>query len=55
MGWQSRESSRACLATVVLLGEMVLVAFPEAASRLLTRAMVSAANQVERFDARGPL
>jgi len=43
------------LATVVLLGEMVLVAFPEAASRLLTRAMVSAANQVEHFDAEGTI
>jgi len=43
------------LATVVLLGEMVLVAFPEAASRLLTRAMVSAADQVEHFDAEGTI
>jgi len=41
------------LATVVLLGEIGLVAFPEAASRLVTRAMVSAANQVEHFDAEG--
>jgi len=37
------------------IGEIVLVAFPEAASRLLTPAMVSAANQVERFDAEGAI
>ena len=43
------------LATVVLLGEIGLVAFPEAASRLVTRAMVSAANQVEHFDAEGTI
>jgi Cu/Ag efflux protein CusF len=41
------------VATAVLLGELVLVAFPEGASRLLTRAMVSAANQVEHFEAEG--
>jgi Cu/Ag efflux protein CusF len=41
------------VATAVLLGELVLVAFPEGASRLLTRAMVSAANQVAHFDAEG--
>jgi Cu/Ag efflux protein CusF len=41
------------VATVILLGEVVLVAFPEGASRLFTRAMVSAANQVEHFDAEG--
>jgi Cu/Ag efflux protein CusF len=41
------------VATAVLLGELVLVAFPEGASRLLTRAMVSAANQVVHFDAEG--
>lgn len=43
------------LATVVLLGEIGLVAFPEAASRLMTRAIVSAANQVEHFDAEGTI
>jgi Cu/Ag efflux protein CusF len=43
------------LATVVLLGKMGLVAFPEAASRLFTRAMVSAANQVEHVDAEGTI
>lgn len=41
------------LATVVLLGEVALVAFPAAASRLLTQAMVSAAHQVEHFEAEG--
>jgi Cu/Ag efflux protein CusF len=43
------------VATVVLLGEVVLVAFPEGASILLTRAMVSAARQVERFEADGTI
>jgi Cu/Ag efflux protein CusF len=43
------------VAAVVLLGEVVLVAFPEGASRLLTRAMVSAADHVERFDAEGAI
>ena len=43
------------LATLVLLGEIGLVAFPEAASRLVTRAIVSAANQVEHFDAEGTI
>jgi Cu/Ag efflux protein CusF len=43
------------LATTVIIGEVVLVAFPEGASRLLTRAMISAANQVERFEADGTL
>ena len=42
-------------ATLVLLGEVVLVAFPEAASRLFTQAMVSATNQVEHFDAQGTI
>jgi Cu/Ag efflux protein CusF len=41
------------VATVILLGEVVLVAFPAAASRLFTQAMVSAANQVEHFEAEG--
>jgi Cu/Ag efflux protein CusF len=41
------------LATAIIIGEVVLVAFPEGASRLLTQAMVSAANQVERFEADG--
>src|SRR5262249_10473303 len=43
------------LATAVLLSEVVLVAFPEGASRLFTRAMVSATNQVEHFEAAGTL
>jgi Cu(I)/Ag(I) efflux system membrane fusion protein len=43
------------VATAVLLGELVLVAFPEGASRLLTQAMVSAANQVEHFEAEGTI
>jgi Cu/Ag efflux protein CusF len=43
------------VATAMLLGEVVLVAFPEGASRLLTRAMISAAKQVERFDAEGTI
>jgi Cu/Ag efflux protein CusF len=41
------------LATAVLLGEVVLVAFPERASQLFGQAMVSAANQVEHFAAEG--
>jgi Cu/Ag efflux protein CusF len=41
------------LATGLIIGEVVLVAFPEGASRLLTQAMVSAANQVEHFEAAG--
>jgi Cu/Ag efflux protein CusF len=41
------------LATAVIIGEVVLVALPEGASRLLTQAMVSAANEVERFEADG--
>jgi len=41
------------VATAVLLGEVVLVAFPEGASRLLIQAMVSAAHQIEHFDAEG--
>jgi Cu/Ag efflux protein CusF len=43
------------VATAILLGEVALVAFPEGASRLFTRAMVSAANQVEHFDAEGTI
>jgi Cu/Ag efflux protein CusF len=43
------------IATAVLLVEVGLVAFPDAASRLFSRAMVSAANQVERFDAEGTI
>jgi len=43
------------IATVILLGEVVLVAFPAAASRLLTQALVSAANQVEHFEAEGTI
>lgn len=43
------------VATVILLGEVVLVAFPAAASRLLTRALVSAAHQVEHFEAEGTI
>ena len=41
------------LATAALLGEMGLVAFPEGVSQLLTRAMVSAAKEVEHFEAEG--
>jgi Cu/Ag efflux protein CusF len=41
------------LATAVLLGEVALVAFPEGVSQVLTRAMVSAAKQVEHFEAQG--
>ena len=43
------------IATVILLGEVVLVAFPAAASRLLTQALVSAAHQVEHFEAEGTI
>jgi Cu/Ag efflux protein CusF len=43
------------LATAVLLGEVVLVAFPERASQLFSQAMVSAANQVEHFAAEGTI
>lgn len=43
------------VATTLLLGEVALVAFPEGASRLLTRSMVSAANQIEHFDAEGTI
>jgi len=41
------------VASVILFGEVVLVAFPAAASRLFTQAMVSATNQVEHFEAEG--
>ena len=43
------------LATVVLLGEVALVAFPAAASRLVAHALVSAAAQVERYEAQGTI
>ena len=43
------------VATAVLLGELVLVVFPEGGSRLLTQAMVSAAHQIEHFDAEGTI
>jgi Cu/Ag efflux protein CusF len=43
------------LATAIIIGEVVLVAFPEGAARLFTRAMVSASNQVERFEAEGTI
>jgi len=43
------------LATAVLLGEVVLVAFPERASQLFNKAMGSAAIQVERFAAEGTI
>ena len=43
------------LATVVLLGEVVLVAFPERASQLFGQAMVSAAKQLEHFEAEGTI
>jgi Cu/Ag efflux protein CusF len=41
------------LATLILLGEAVLVAFPEEASRLMSQAMRSAANEVEHYEAEG--
>jgi Cu/Ag efflux protein CusF len=43
------------VATVVLVGELALVAFPGAASELFTQAMVSAADRVEHFDAKGTI
>jgi Cu/Ag efflux protein CusF len=43
------------VATVVLLGEVVLVAFPAAASRVFTQVMVSTAKQVEHFEAEGTI
>ena len=43
------------IATVVLIGEVILLAFPEATSSLFTRAMVSAANQPEHFEAQGTI
>lgn len=43
------------VATLVLVGELVLVAFPRAASELFTQAMVSAADRVEHFDAKGTI
>jgi Cu/Ag efflux protein CusF len=41
------------IATVVLLGEVALVVFPEGASRLLGQAMVSATHEVEHYEAEG--
>jgi Cu/Ag efflux protein CusF len=43
------------IATVVLLGEVALVVFPEGASRLLSQAMVSAAHEVEHYEAEGAI
>lgn len=41
--------------TLLLLGETVLVAFPEEASRLMSQAMRSAANEVEHYEAEGTI
>ena len=43
------------VATAILLGEVTLVAFPETASVLFTRAMVSAADRPESFEAKGTI
>ena len=43
------------VATAVLLGEGGLVAFSEGASRFFAQARVSAANQIEHFDAEGTI
>jgi Cu/Ag efflux protein CusF len=43
------------VATAILLGEIVLVACPEGASKLFTHALVSAADQVEHFEAEGTI
>ena len=43
------------VATAILIGEVVLVAFPEVASELLTRAIVSAADRPEHFEAQGTI
>jgi Cu/Ag efflux protein CusF len=42
-------------ATVVLLGEVTLVVFPETASRLLNQVMASAAHEVEHYEAEGAI
>jgi Cu/Ag efflux protein CusF len=42
-------------ATLILLGEAVLVAFPEEASRLVSQAMRSAANEEEHYEAEGTI
>jgi Cu/Ag efflux protein CusF len=42
-------------ATVVLLGEVALVVFPEGAAKLLTQVMVSATNEVEHYEAEGAI
>jgi len=41
------------IATVVLLGEVALVVFPAGAAKLLTQALVSAAREVEHYEAEG--
>jgi mercuric ion transport protein len=43
------------IATAVIIAEVALVAFPEGASRFFTQTMVSAANQVERFEVEGTI
>jgi Cu/Ag efflux protein CusF len=43
------------LATLILLSEGVLVAFPERASRLVSQAMRSATNAVESYEAKGTI
>ena len=41
------------VATLMLLGELTLVVFPETASLLFTRAMASATDRPEHFEAQG--
>ena len=43
------------VATALLLGEVILVVFPETASGLFTRAMVSASDRPESFAAKGSI
>jgi Cu/Ag efflux protein CusF len=43
------------VATALLLGEVTLVAFPETASGLFTRALVSASDRPESFEAQGSI
>jgi len=43
------------MATLVLMGELALVVFPDAASTLFTRAVIAAADRPERFAAQGSI
>ncbi len=43
------------IATMLLLGEILLVAFPEGASTLLTKVVVSTASHIEHFEAEGTI